>query len=252
MSDDLLTLDACGLAEGIREKRFSPVEVLTGCLARVDALNPRLNAIVTMIDGAMERAQQAEAATMRGESWGPSPRRPLHRQGLRRYGGHQDHRRLAHIRRQRARQGRDGRHAPARRGRGDDGEDQPARVRPLVGDGQPHLRHDEKPVGREPHHRRLQRRRGGCRRQRHVAPGHRQRRGRVDPPAREPLRPRWAEGHPRTNPAHGPLARRTAALHARRPPDQDRARLGPGAPHPGRERTARTRMRSVCRRPTST
>ena len=71
MSDDMLSLDACGLAEGIREKRFSPVEVLTGCLARVDALNPRLNAIVTMIDGAMERAQQAEAATMRGESWGP-------------------------------------------------------------------------------------------------------------------------------------------------------------------------------------
>jgi len=71
MSDDLLTLDAVGLAEGIREKRFSPVEALNACLGRIDALNPRLNAIVTMIDGAMERAQQAEAAMMRGESWGP-------------------------------------------------------------------------------------------------------------------------------------------------------------------------------------
>ena len=71
MSDDLLMLDAVGLAEGIREKRFSPVEVLTACLARIDALNPSLNAVVTMIDGAMERARQAEAATMRGESWGP-------------------------------------------------------------------------------------------------------------------------------------------------------------------------------------
>ncbi len=71
MSDDLLSLDACGLAEGIHEKRFSPVEVLTACLERIDALNPKLNAIVTMIDGAMERARQAEAATMRGESWGP-------------------------------------------------------------------------------------------------------------------------------------------------------------------------------------
>lgn len=71
MNDDLLTLDACGLAEGIREKRFSPVEVLTACLERIDALNPGLNAIVTMIDGAMERARQAEAVTMRGESWGP-------------------------------------------------------------------------------------------------------------------------------------------------------------------------------------
>ena len=71
MSDDLLSLDACGLAESIHEKRFSPVEVLNACLARVDALNPKLNAIVTMIDGAVERARQAEAATMRGESWGP-------------------------------------------------------------------------------------------------------------------------------------------------------------------------------------
>ncbi len=71
MNDDLLTHDAVGLAEGIREKRFSPVDVLNACLARIDALNPKLNAIVTMIDGAMERAQQAEAATMRGESWGP-------------------------------------------------------------------------------------------------------------------------------------------------------------------------------------
>ena len=71
MSDDLLTLDAVGLAEGIREKRFSPVEVLNACLERIDAVNPKLNAIVTMIDGAMERAQQAEAAIVRGESWGP-------------------------------------------------------------------------------------------------------------------------------------------------------------------------------------
>lgn len=71
MSDELLMLDACGLAEGIRNKSFSPVEVLNACLERIDALNPRLNAIVTMIDGAMERARQAEAAAMRGESWGP-------------------------------------------------------------------------------------------------------------------------------------------------------------------------------------
>ena len=71
MSDDLLMLDAVGLAEGIRDRRFSPVQVLTACLERIDALNPRLNAIVTMVDGAMERSRQAESAVMRGESWGP-------------------------------------------------------------------------------------------------------------------------------------------------------------------------------------
>ncbi len=34
MSDDLLMLDAVGLAEGIRDRRFSPVEALTACLER--------------------------------------------------------------------------------------------------------------------------------------------------------------------------------------------------------------------------
>ena len=71
MNEDLLMLDAVGLAEGIRDRRFSPVEVLTACLERIEALNPKLNAVVTMVDGAMERSRQAEAALMRGESWGP-------------------------------------------------------------------------------------------------------------------------------------------------------------------------------------
>ena len=71
MSEDLLMLDAVGLAEGIRDRRFSPVEVLSACLERIEALNPKLNAVVTMVDGAMERSRQAEAALMRGESWGP-------------------------------------------------------------------------------------------------------------------------------------------------------------------------------------
>ena len=71
MSEDLLMLDAVGLAEGIRDRRFSPVEVLAACLERIEALNPKLNAVVTMVDGAVERSRQAEAALMRGESWGP-------------------------------------------------------------------------------------------------------------------------------------------------------------------------------------
>ena len=71
MSDDLLTLDAVGLAEGIREKRFSPVEVLKRLPGAHRRGQSKLNAIVTMIDGAREHAQQAEAAIMRGESWGP-------------------------------------------------------------------------------------------------------------------------------------------------------------------------------------
>ena len=71
MSEELLTLDAVGLAEGIRARQVSPVEALGACLDQIEALNPRLNAIVTMVDGAMERARQAEDAVMRGESWGP-------------------------------------------------------------------------------------------------------------------------------------------------------------------------------------
>ena len=71
MREEVCYAGAAELAVRIRSKALSPVEVMTAYLERIETLNPRLNAIVTPVDAAMERARQAESAIMRGESWGP-------------------------------------------------------------------------------------------------------------------------------------------------------------------------------------
>lgn len=65
-------LSATELAAAIRERRFSAVEAAGDHLARIGRLNPALNAIITLDpEGALARAQDADAALARGESWGP-------------------------------------------------------------------------------------------------------------------------------------------------------------------------------------
>lgn len=54
----------------IRARAVSPVEVMEAHLRRVEALNPRLNAIVTLAPDALERAREAETSVMRGEMKG--------------------------------------------------------------------------------------------------------------------------------------------------------------------------------------
>ena len=71
MSDDIYYADATELAERIRTKALSPVEVLTAHLDRIEATNPSLNAIVTLVDGVVEQAREAEVAVMSGEPCGP-------------------------------------------------------------------------------------------------------------------------------------------------------------------------------------
>ncbi len=54
------------------ERRFSAVELLDRHHARLERLNPALNAVIaTDWDAARKRAELADAATARGESWGP-------------------------------------------------------------------------------------------------------------------------------------------------------------------------------------
>jgi amidase len=61
-------MSASELAAGIRERRFSSREVVEACLARIDVVNPRLNAIVTLdAEGALAAADAAD----RGEPAGP-------------------------------------------------------------------------------------------------------------------------------------------------------------------------------------
>jgi len=58
----------------VHSKKVSPVELTQACLARIEQLNPKLNAFITITaDSAMAEARQAEAEIQRG-SW----RGPLH------------------------------------------------------------------------------------------------------------------------------------------------------------------------------
>jgi aspartyl-tRNA(Asn)/glutamyl-tRNA(Gln) amidotransferase subunit A len=63
--------DATTLAALIRTKQISPVEVMQAHLDRIAAVNPKLNAIVTVADDALEAARAAEAAVLAGNELGP-------------------------------------------------------------------------------------------------------------------------------------------------------------------------------------
>lgn len=69
---DLTFLSASQIVEQIRNKKISPVEVVEAHLARIQKLNPKINAFVHL-DGerALAQARTAEAAAMQGRSLGP-------------------------------------------------------------------------------------------------------------------------------------------------------------------------------------
>lgn len=78
-SDDLAYLSAVELAAAIRAKRVSPVEVTRAVLARIDRLNPALNALVTLdAEGSLRASATAEAAVMKGEALGALHGVPVH------------------------------------------------------------------------------------------------------------------------------------------------------------------------------
>ena len=69
---DLTFLSAVTMAEQVREKKISPVELADAHLAKIDHLNPKLNAFVH-VDAERVRgeARIAEAAVISGRSLGP-------------------------------------------------------------------------------------------------------------------------------------------------------------------------------------
>jgi amidase/aspartyl-tRNA(Asn)/glutamyl-tRNA(Gln) amidotransferase subunit A len=72
LSDELAYVPAHELAARIRRRDLSPVEVVDACIARIEARNPSLNALVYLgLDDARRAARAAEDAVMRGADLGP-------------------------------------------------------------------------------------------------------------------------------------------------------------------------------------
>ncbi len=70
--DDLAYLSAAEIARRIAAKEVSPVEVMDATLARIEARNPSLNALIFLDpEGARKSARAAEEAVMRGDPLGP-------------------------------------------------------------------------------------------------------------------------------------------------------------------------------------
>jgi Asp-tRNA(Asn)/Glu-tRNA(Gln) amidotransferase A subunit family amidase len=70
--DDLTFLSAVAMAAQIREKKISPIELADAHLAKIERLNPKLNAYVQVDTERVRReARAAETAVVRGTEIGP-------------------------------------------------------------------------------------------------------------------------------------------------------------------------------------
>ncbi len=68
---DLCYMPATDLALAIKAKKVSPVEVVNAVLARIESLEPKLNAFATLTpDLALDAAKVAEQSVMAGEDLG--------------------------------------------------------------------------------------------------------------------------------------------------------------------------------------
>ena len=75
---EICHLSAFEMAAMIRTRKLSAREVLDAHLARIDDVNPKLNAIVTLDrDGAIARANAADESQARGETLGPLQGLPI-------------------------------------------------------------------------------------------------------------------------------------------------------------------------------
>lgn len=69
---ELLSRSATQIAKAIRDGEVSSEEITRAALERIDEVNPKLNAVVTLVaNRALDEARSADAQTARGESMGP-------------------------------------------------------------------------------------------------------------------------------------------------------------------------------------
>ncbi|HYN58360.1 MAG TPA: amidase family protein, partial [Rubrivivax sp.] len=67
--DDIVRLDALSQRRLIGQRALSPVELMQACIARMEALNPGVNALATTdFERAMDAARAAEAKVARGDA----------------------------------------------------------------------------------------------------------------------------------------------------------------------------------------
>ena len=86
---ELCEMTAVELAARLRKKEVSAREVMTAHLAQIERVNPKVNAIVTLVaERAMADAAKADEAIARGEPLGRAARPAGRAQGSRRHGGH--------------------------------------------------------------------------------------------------------------------------------------------------------------------
>jgi aspartyl-tRNA(Asn)/glutamyl-tRNA(Gln) amidotransferase subunit A len=75
---EVALLGLAEVSELVRNKKLSPVELTQACLARIEALNPELNAFITVTaEMALGQARAAEAEIQRGNWRGPLHGIPL-------------------------------------------------------------------------------------------------------------------------------------------------------------------------------
>jgi amidase len=72
LETQLVDRSAVELAAMIRRREVSARELLAACLARIEAVNPQVNAVVTLVpEVALDQATAADAATAAGAALGP-------------------------------------------------------------------------------------------------------------------------------------------------------------------------------------
>ncbi len=72
MSNELLICsDATTPAQFIRGKEILPVEGVQAHLDRIEVIDPKVNATVTVADAALDSAREAEAAVLASDELGP-------------------------------------------------------------------------------------------------------------------------------------------------------------------------------------
>ncbi len=208
------------LSRQIRDRSISPVELTRDCLARIDQLNPALNAFITVTaDSALDQARRAEQEILRGEWRGPLHGIPIGLKDILDTAGLRTTAASALLQRSRSHRRRRSCAPAARRGRNHSRQAEPARIRlwrqlddQLVRRGPQSMGHyasDWRIFGRLRGQRRCWSRL--CRRR------HRHRR--FHPPARRLLRSRRAQADVR--PRERPRSRSLVMVLRSRRPDRE-------------------------------